>query len=51
MAKNTLAVKGLGRLAKDISGLIESVRGRVAQAANAALTTLYWEIGRRVRSA
>lgn len=49
MAKQTLAVKGVGRLATDIGSLIESTRGQVAQVANAALTTLYWEIGQRVR--
>ena len=32
MAKQTLAVKGVGRLATDIGSLIESTRGQVAQA-------------------
>ena len=36
------------RLALDIGNLIESARGQVAQAANAALTTLYWQIGTRI---
>lgn len=49
MARQTRAVKGVGRLATDIGSLIESTRGQVAQVANAALTTLYWEIGQRVR--
>ncbi len=29
--------------------MIETARSRVAQAANAALTTLYWQIGTRIR--
>lgn len=46
---NKLAVKGVGKLATDIGALIESTRGQVVQAANAALTTLYWQIGVRIR--
>jgi hypothetical protein len=34
--------------ALDIGHLIESARGQVAQADNAALTTLYWQIGTRI---
>jgi predicted nuclease of restriction endonuclease-like (RecB) superfamily len=40
--------KDAKRLALDIGNLIESARGQVAQAANAALTTLYWQIGTRI---
>lgn len=36
-------------LFSDIGRLIESARRQVAQVANAALTTLYWEIGTRIR--
>jgi predicted nuclease of restriction endonuclease-like (RecB) superfamily len=40
--------KQVNRLALDIGRLIESARQQVAQAANAALTTLYWQIGTRI---
>ena len=40
---------GTAALALDISGMIEAARTQVAQAANAALTTLYWQIGTRIR--
>jgi predicted nuclease of restriction endonuclease-like (RecB) superfamily len=36
-------------LTRDLGNLIEAARGQVAQAANAALTTLYWQIGARIR--
>jgi predicted nuclease of restriction endonuclease-like (RecB) superfamily len=36
-------------LAVDIGRLIESTRRQVAQTANVALTTLYWQIGARIR--
>ena len=36
-------------LALDIGRMIEEARQQVAQTANAALTTLYWQIGTRVR--
>jgi predicted nuclease of restriction endonuclease-like (RecB) superfamily len=36
-------------LAKEIGGLIDSMRGQVGQATNVALTALYWQIGTRVR--
>jgi predicted nuclease of restriction endonuclease-like (RecB) superfamily len=39
----------LNSLAGDIGQLIESARQQVAHAANAALTTLYWQIGTRIR--
>lgn len=37
------------KLVSDIRGLIESARQRVAAAANAELTLLYWRIGKRIR--
>lgn len=49
MTNKALAVKGVGKLATEVGALIESTRGQVMQAANAALTTLYWQIGMRVR--
>lgn len=36
-------------LALDIGQMIETARAQVAQTANVALTTLYWQIGNRVR--
>jgi predicted nuclease of restriction endonuclease-like (RecB) superfamily len=36
-------------LAQDIGRMIEAARTRLAQTANAALTTLYWQIGARIR--
>ncbi len=36
-------------LAVDIGPMIEKARGQLAQAANAALTTLYWQVGMRIR--
>ncbi len=36
-------------LALDIGKMIETARTQVARAANAALTTLYWQIGTRIR--
>lgn len=48
----TIALKKADRLASlagDVGRLIESARQQVAQAANAALTTLYWQIGTRIR--
>ena len=36
-------------LLADIRSLIFSARRQVAQAVNAGLTMLYWEIGRRIR--
>ena len=37
-------------LALDLGAMIEAARRQVAQTANAALTTLYWQIGHRVRT-
>ena len=41
--------KAVTRLLGDLRALIESARGRVAQAANAGLVMLYWSVGRRIR--
>jgi predicted nuclease of restriction endonuclease-like (RecB) superfamily len=38
-------------LAVDLGRMIEAARQEVAHAANAALTTLYWQLGARVRTA
>jgi hypothetical protein len=38
-----------GALAADIRRMIEGARQQVAQAVNAGLTTLYWQIGTRIR--
>ncbi len=38
-----------GALAADIRQMIEVARQQVAQAVNAGLTTLYWQIGARIR--
>ncbi len=40
---------GTAALALDIGRMIENARAQVAQTANAALTTLYWQIGTRIR--
>jgi predicted nuclease of restriction endonuclease-like (RecB) superfamily len=51
IAKETatpLIVEGL--LLEDIRGLIESAKSRFAQTANAALVTLYWSIGNRIKT-
>ena len=37
-------------LVRDMGAMIEGARKQVAVAANAALTTLYWQLGRRVRA-
>ncbi|HMA93926.1 MAG TPA: DUF1016 N-terminal domain-containing protein, partial [Polyangiaceae bacterium] len=37
-------------LALDLGKMIESARHQVEQAANAGLTTLYWQLGDRIRS-
>src|SRR4051812_585080 len=37
-------------LVRDLEQLIEAARRKVAVAANAALTTLYWQLGHRVRT-
>ena len=37
-------------LVRDLGQMIESARRQVAVAANAALTTLYWQLGHRVRT-
>ncbi len=40
----------VGQLLTDLRSLIEQTRAGVAQAANAALTMLYWQVGQRVRT-
>src|SRR5437870_3055443 len=42
-------VSGTRRLLGDIRGLIESARAQTAQAVNAGLVLLYWQIGERIR--
>lgn len=37
-------------LIRELGAMIDAARKQVAVAANAALTTLYWQIGRRVRT-
>jgi hypothetical protein len=37
-------------LVRDLRAMIDTARGQVALAANAALTTLYWQIGHRVHT-
>jgi hypothetical protein len=37
-------------LIRDLGEMIEAARRQVAITANAALTTLYWQVGRRVQS-
>src|SRR5258706_12362538 len=37
------------RLLTDLRTLIDTARGRVAQAVNAGLVVLYWQVGRRIR--
>ena len=39
-----------GILLEDIRGLIESAKSRFAQTANAALVTLYWNVGKRIKT-
>ncbi len=38
------------QLALDLGRMIDLARGHLAQAANAALTTLYWQLGKRVQT-
>ena len=38
-----------GALAAEIRQMIEAARQQVAQVVNAGLTTLYWQIGTRIR--
>lgn len=47
-----MAVKGteVRRLALDLGRMIESARREVARTANAALTTLYWELGKHIHA-
>jgi len=41
--------KKVEKLLKDVQGIIETARGRVAQTVNAGLVRVYWSIGRRIR--
>jgi DUF1016 N-terminal domain len=45
MTNNTIAAP----LLVDLRGLIDRARQQVAQAANSALTLLYWQMGERIR--
>jgi len=47
-ARSAVAVEP-GALTAEIRRLIEAARQRVAQAVNAGLTMLYWQIGTRIR--
>lgn len=47
--ESTSFLKGTRRLATDVAALIDSAREQLGRAANAALTTLYWQIGSRIR--
>jgi len=50
MAENNPAPpKQTDALLTELRGLIESARQRLAQAANATLTMLYWHVGQRIR--
>lgn len=42
--------RAVSTLVQELSSMIEAARNQVAVAANAALTTLYWELGQRVRT-
>jgi hypothetical protein len=46
------AVEGsaISALVRELGSMIDAARKQVASAANAALTTLYWQIGHRVRT-
>lgn len=51
MTKRTMGlVKTSRALVHDLGAMIETAQQRVAGAANAALTTLYWQLGQRVRT-
>lgn len=48
--KRVAVVAGEKKLVRELRGLIDGARQHTAQAVNAALTTLYWEVGKRVQS-
>jgi hypothetical protein len=48
--KNTSSVIVDERLLEDIKELIESAKSRFAQTANTALVTLYWNVGKRIKT-
>jgi DUF1016 N-terminal domain len=45
-----LGGREVSALVRDFGSMIEAARKQVAVAANAALTTLYWQMGHRVRT-
>jgi len=48
-AKSAAAVRDSETLLAELRGMILSVRSQVAQAINAGLTMLYWQVGDRIR--
>jgi predicted nuclease of restriction endonuclease-like (RecB) superfamily len=46
----TLGVLDVSTLVRDLGSMIDAARAQVAVAANVTLTTLYWQIGYRVRT-
>jgi len=48
-AKPAVAVRNSETLLAELRGMILSVRSQVAQAINAGLTMLYWQVGDRIR--
>ena len=48
-SETTQATPAPRSLVSDLRGLIQSTRETLAQAVDSALTTLYWQIGRRVQ--
>ncbi|MGV3620278.1 MAG: PDDEXK nuclease domain-containing protein [Archangium sp.] len=51
IARRTVVLAGEKTLVKDLRKLISGAQSHTAQAVNAALTTLYWQIGKRVNDA
>jgi predicted nuclease of restriction endonuclease-like (RecB) superfamily len=48
--KGRPAAAGADRLLDDLRSLIEQARGHAAQAVNAVLVLLYWQVGHRIRT-
>ncbi len=48
MSEANDTIKPTAALLAELRGMIAEARDQVAQAANAALTTLYWRIGHRL---
>ncbi|MCC6811260.1 MAG: DUF1016 family protein [Deltaproteobacteria bacterium] len=46
---SSVPAPALAELARELGEMIEQSRAQLAQAANAALTTLYWQVGARIR--